>query len=103
MQNSQTNSHRVEHLNHQDVCIDELLIHSYEMSIYLVEADFDGRRGFLINRDNQPQRFQSIEQVKQALSACTVNQAWLVQQVAYDEMCGATADESNTVKSPLVL
>lgn len=36
--------HRAEHLNHQDVRIDELVVHSYEMGVYLVEADYDGRR-----------------------------------------------------------
>lgn len=93
--------HRAEHLNHQDVRIDELVVYSYEMGVYLVEADYDGRRGFLVNDDNHPQRFQSVEQVKQSLSDCTVRQAWLVHQSAYDEMCGGPEKTDNTLKVPL--
>ena len=93
--------HRAEHLNHQDVRIDELVVHSYEMGVYLVEADYDGRRGFLVNDDNHPQRFQSVEQVKQSLSDCTVRQAWLVHQSAYDEMFGGPEKTDNTLKVPL--
>ncbi len=90
--------HRLAHLNHQDVRIDELTIHSYEMGVYLVEADFDGRKGFIINEDNQPQRFHSVEQVKRALSDCTVRKAWLVHQSAYDEMCGGPEKIDNTLR-----
>jgi hypothetical protein len=93
--------HRAAYLNHQDVRIDELVVHSYEMGGYLVEADYDGRRGFLVNNDNHPQRFQSVEQVKQSLSDCTVRQAWLVHQSAYDEMCGGPEKTDNTLKVPL--
>lgn len=93
--------HRLAHLNHQDVRIDELTVHSYEMGLYLVEADFDGRKGFIVNDDNQPQRFHSVEQVKQSLSGCNVRQAWLVHQSAYDEMCGGPEKTDNTLKLPL--
>lgn len=95
--------HRVAHLNHQDVRIDELVVHSYEMGLYLVEADYDGRRGFLVNDENHPHRFQSVEQVKQSLSSCTVHQAWLVHQSAYDEMCGGPEKADNTLLVPLWL
>ncbi len=93
--------HRLAHLNHQDVRIDALTVHSYEMGLYLVEADFDGRKGFIVNDENQPQRFHSVEQVKQALTNCTVRQAWLVHQSAYDEMCGGPEKTDNTLKLPL--
>lgn len=93
--------HRLAHLNHQDVRIDELTVHSYEMGLYLVEADFDGRKGFIVNDDNQPQRFHSVEQVKQSLSDCTVHSAWLVHQSAYDEMCGGPEKTDNTLKLPI--
>jgi len=69
--------HRVEHLNHQDVRITELVVHSFEMGVYLVEADYDGRRAFVVDDANKPQRFSSVEQVKQALDRCTIYQAYL--------------------------
>jgi len=93
--------HRLAHLNHQDVRIDELTVHSYEMGLYLVEADFDGRKGFIVNDENQPQRFHSVEQVKQAFTNCTIRQAWLVHQSAYDEMCGGPEKTDNTLKLPI--
>ena len=93
--------HRLTHLNHQDVRIDELTIHSYEMGLYLVEADFDGRKGFIIDEQNQPQHFHSVEQVKKSLSDCTIKKAWLVHQSAYDEMCGGPEKVDNTLKLAL--
>lgn len=93
--------HRVEHLNHQDVRITELVVHSFEMGVYLVEADYDGRRAFLVDDANKPQRFNSVEQVKQALDRCTIYQAYLVHQSAYDEMCGGPDKVDNTLKVPL--
>lgn len=93
--------HRVEHLNHQDVRIAELTIHSFEMGVYLAEADYDGRKAFLVDEDNKPQRFLSIDEVKQALDRCTIYKAYLVHQSAYDEMCGGADKGDNTLKVPL--
>ena len=95
------NLHRVSHLNHQDVRINELIVHSYEMGVYLVEADYDGRKAFLMNEDNKPERFNSVEQVMQALDRCTIYKAYLVHQSAYDEMCGGPEKVDNTLKVPL--
>ena len=97
------NLHRVSHLNHQDVRIDELTIHSYEMGVYLVEADYDGRKAFLMNEDNKPQRFNSVEQVMQTLDRCTIYKSYLVHQSAYDEMCGGAEKVDNTLKVPLFM
>jgi hypothetical protein len=91
-------NHRIDHLNRQDVRIDEVTIHSFEMGIYLVEADFDGRKGFLVADNNRPQQFQSIEAVKLALNECLVRQAFLVHQSAYDEMCGGPEKVDNTLR-----
>ena len=93
--------HRAEHLNHQDVRINELTVHSFEMGVYLAEADYDGRKAFLVNADNKPQQFLSIEQVKGALDRCTIYTAYLVHQSAYDEMCGGPEKVDNTLKVPL--
>lgn len=89
--------HRVAHLNRQEVRIDELTIHSFEMGVYLVEVVFDSRKGFVVDNDNRPQQFHSVEEVKQALTECTVRQAFLVHQSAYDEMCGGPEKVDNTL------
>lgn len=93
--------HRVAHLNHQDVRINELVIHSFEMGVYLAEADYDGRTAFLVDDDNKPQQFHSIDEVKLALDRCTIYQAYLVHQSAYDEMCGGADKGDNTLKVPI--
>lgn len=97
------NLHRVSHLNHQDVRINELTVHSFEMGVYLAEVDFDGRKGFIVNDNNKPQQFPSVDAVKQALDRCTVYKAYLVHQSAYDEMCGGPEKVDNTLKVPLLV
>lgn len=94
--------HRLEHINRQDVHIDELIIHSYEMGLYLAEVDFDHRKGFVIDDSTgRPKRFQSIEQIKDALSAATIRKAYLSHQSAYDEMVGTADKVDNTLKVAL--
>ncbi|HEX5791922.1 MAG TPA: DUF6482 family protein [Rheinheimera sp.] len=93
--------HRANHLNHQDVRINELIIHSYEMGVYLAEADYDGRKAFLLDENGKPQRFHSIDEVKLALDRCTIYKAFLVHQSAYDEMCGSPEQGDNILKVPL--
>jgi hypothetical protein len=92
------NFHRASHLNHQDVRIDELTIHSFEMGVYLAEVLYDGRQGFLVDENNKPQQFNSVEAVKLALGRCTIYKAYLVHQSAYDEMCGGAEEVDNTLK-----
>ena len=53
------NFHRVSHLNHQGVRINELVIHSYEMGVYLAEAEYDGRKAFLQDETGRAQRSAS--------------------------------------------
>ncbi|MCH8537457.1 MAG: DUF6482 family protein [Alkalimonas sp.] len=94
--------HRLEHLNRQDVHIDELVVHSYEMGLYLAEVDFDNRKAFIIDDSTgHPKRFQSIEQVKDAFSEATIRKAYLSHQSAYDEMVGTADKVDNTLKVPL--
>ena len=89
--------HRVAHLNRQEVRIDQLTIHSLEMGIYLVEVDFDSRKGFIVDGDNRPQQFHSVEEVKLAFDECVVREAFLIHQSAYDEMCGGPEKVDNTL------
>lgn len=95
------NFHRVSHLNHQGVRINELVIHSYEMGVYLAEAEYDGRKAFLQDETGRAQRFHSVEEVRQLLDRCTICKAYLVHQSAYDEMCGCAEHGDNTLKVPL--
>lgn len=53
--------HRLEHLNRQDVVIDELVIHSIEMGIYLAQVNYDDKVAFLVDAENRPQRFLSVD------------------------------------------
>jgi hypothetical protein len=93
--------HRANHLNHHDVRIDELIVHSFEMGVYLAEVLFDGRRGFLVDHQNKPQQFHSVEEVKLALDRCSIYQAYLLHQSAYDEMCGGAEQVDTSLKVPL--
>ncbi|WP_214000959.1 DUF6482 family protein [Arsukibacterium sp.] len=90
--------HRVAHLNRQEVRIDEITIHSFEMGVYLVEVVFDSRKGFIVDDNNRPQQFHSVEEVKLALTECVVRQAFMVHQSAYDEMCGGPEKVDNTLR-----
>lgn len=93
--------HRLEHLNRQDVVINELVIYSVEMGIYLVQVNYDDRISFLVDADNRPQRFLSVEQVKQSLAEATVKKAWLQHQSAYDEMIGGPEKVDNSLRIPV--
>ncbi|MCC5827679.1 DUF6482 family protein [Alkalimonas sp.] len=96
------NFHRLEHLNRQDVHIDELVIHSYEMGLYLAEVDFDNRKAFIIDdATGRPKKFHSIEQVRDAFAEATIRKAYLSHQSAYDEMVGAPDKVDNTLKVAL--
>ena len=79
------------------------LVSGCKQNLFLAEADYDGRCGFLVDDLNKPQRFNSVEQVKLALDRCTIYNAYLVHQSAYDEMCGGAEKVDNTLKVPLVL
>ena len=96
------NYHRIEHLNRQDVHIDELVIHSFEMGLYLAEVDFDSRKAFIIDDETgRPKKFHSIDQVKAAFGEATIRNAYLSHQSAYDEMVGTPDKVDNTLKVPL--
>jgi len=93
--------HRLEHLNRVDVVIDELIIYSFEMGIYLVQVKYDERVGFLVDTENRPLRFLSVEQAKQSLAEARVKQTWLQHQSAYDEMIGGPEKVDNSLRVPV--
>jgi hypothetical protein len=92
-------AHKLEHLNFNDVEINQLTIHSFEMGVYLAEVDFDGRNEFIVGADNRPRSFSSVGQVQQELSNARIKSAVLVHQSAYDEMIG----QSDKVDNRLVV
>lgn len=93
--------HRLEHLNRQDVVLDELVIYSVEMGIYLAQVNYDDHVAFLVDTDNRPQRFLSVEQVKQSLAEATIKKVWLQHQSAYDEMIGGPEKVDNSLRIPV--
>jgi hypothetical protein len=88
-------AHKLEHLNFDDVEINQLTIHSYEMGVYLAEVDFDGRNEFIVGTDNRPRSFSSVGQVQQELGKARIKSALLVHQSAYDEMIGLSDKVDN--------
>ena len=94
-------AHRLEHLNFQDVVIEKLTVHSFEMGLYLAEVDFDGRNGYIIGDNNRPRPFYSVSQVKQELAAATIKEAYLVHASAYDEMIGQGEKADNRLILPI--
>lgn len=94
-------AHRLEHLNFQDVVIEKLTVHSFEMGLYLAEVDFDGRNGYIIGDNNRPRPFYSVSQVKQELAAATIKEAYLVHASAYDEMIGQGEKADNRLVLPI--
>ena len=94
-------AHRLEHLNFQDVVIDKLTVHSFEMGLYLAEVEFDGRNGYIVGDNNRPRPFHSVSQVRQELSAATIKEAYLVHASAYDEMVGQGEKTDNRLIVPI--
>jgi len=94
-------AHRLEHLNFQDVVIDKLTVHSFEMGLYLAEVEFDGRNGYIVGENNRPRPFYSVSQIKQQLAPATIKEAFLVHSSAYDEMIGQGDKVDNRLIVPI--
>ncbi|MEP0355577.1 MAG: DUF6482 family protein [Paraglaciecola sp.] len=67
--------------------VDKLTVHSYEMSIYLVELEVNGITGLVYDGD-KPMRFLSSQDVRNAFSNCRVLTAQMSHESPYDEMIG---------------
>ncbi len=92
----------LDELTRQHIAIDKVTINSFEMGIYLVEVDIDESHG-MIMEDGHPYRFHSLTEIKHALQACPVCEAWLVHDSAYDEMIGAADKNDNRLVVPVTL
>jgi len=93
--------HRLAHINLNHIDLPEIFIHSSEMGEYLLEVDDYDNRGYVYDEHDNLVKFKNITQVKQALNECRVGKAYLVQQSAYDEMCGGNEDDKTESKMEL--
>lgn len=66
----------------------DLRIMSYEGHIYLVEQIQNGKAQMLVDENHSPQRFSSINLIKQKYGRTTLGTVTLEQHTPYDEMCG---------------
>lgn len=71
----------------------ELLVHSFESGIYLVEANVNKDLGYVTDAQGHNLCFRSISEVKHSFAGVHAP-LWLIHESAYDEMCGAFAQHS---------
>jgi hypothetical protein len=83
--------------------IEKVRVLSYEVNYLLVEIYVDGVSGILVDDQEKPLHFASINHVKRALMSCKVQQAELVHESAYDEMIGNPDDDYPPMIIPLQL
>ena len=80
---------------------DELSIHSFESGIYLVEASVDSDSGYVTNDRGEHVKFHSVQEATDTFKNAPVNSIWLVEETAYDEMCGSTECHTAPMKVPV--
>ncbi len=66
----------------------DLIINSHEGDIYLVNEQQHSSQRILCDSNHHPLRFSSISSIKQHYQDQAIDNVWLVQHSAYDEMCG---------------
>ena len=86
--------------NIQSSGAEELLVHSFESGIYLVEANMGNDSGYVTNSAGDNLLFHSIKEAKEAFSGVDAPM-WLVEETAYDEMCGSSEYHDAPMKIPL--
>ncbi|MCG9632498.1 DUF6482 family protein [Vibrio sp. Isolate30] len=65
-----------------------LLIESFEGGIYLAYQVTDHNRRLVMDSDQHPKKFMSLNQVRDHFHDHSITSATLVHNSAYDEMCG---------------
>lgn len=80
--------------------VKELCIHSFESGIYLVTADMHQHKGFVTDENGRHLQFKSVHQATQALNTTTAP-IWLVEETAYDEMCGSSERHDAPMRIPV--
>lgn len=82
---------------------DVLSVHSFESGIYLVEATINAESGYIKNSEGNNLTFHSVSEAKEAFRDCKITEMWLVEETAYDEMCGSSESHSAPMRVPLHL
>lgn len=85
----------------QKVVVEKLSILSFEMNIYLVSITSNRYEGLVRKEDGLPQRFKSVEEVKNAFIDCDVKFAELVHESPYDEMIGNPPKSTDKMVLPI--
>ena len=80
---------------------DELSIHSFESGIYLVEANVNSDIGYVTDDSGEHLRFHSVQEATETFKKATVPSIWLIEETAYDEMCGSNECHTAPMKVPL--
>lgn len=68
--------------------IQSLEVQSFEMNVYLVKITINDESGMLYEKPEVLYRFTSKNAVREAFQLHNIEQAWLTQHSAYDEMVG---------------
>jgi len=83
--------------------IPKLRILSFEMNIYLVEVELADFCGLVRDAKDNPMRFSSVTEVKNAFAECRVSEAELVHESPYDEMIGNPPRAKNQMVLPIIM
>jgi hypothetical protein len=79
----------------------ELMIESFEGGFYLAFERINNSRKLVLDTDNQPVRFNSLEQAHAYFRDSAPTSAWLVHNSAYDEMIGCQVNDDHELRIPL--
>ena len=80
----------------------ELSIHSFESGIYLVEAEVGSDIGYVTDSNGKNLAFHSVSDVKTTFKDVN-SPLWLVEETAYDEMCGSAESHNAPMKVPVLM
>ena len=90
-------------LTKQQTNIQQLIAHSYEGGVMLVEAIIAGEAGYVVDSAKRPVHFRSVQEIKDGFHSCYIADACLVHESAYDEMIGLLYEQLEPMKIPLQL
>jgi hypothetical protein len=89
----------LDNLRKHKVALDEVTIHSFDMSLYLVELKVGQHQGMLVGENDRPLHFRSVEQVKGDMSDFSVLRVQLRHDSPFDEMIG----NPDSAMQPLII
>jgi hypothetical protein len=89
----------LENLRKRKVVLDKVTIHSFDMSLYLVELNVGQHSGMLVGSNDRPLHFRSVEQVKNEMADFHIRNAQLKHESPFDEMIG----NPESAKQPLIV